>query len=71
MKGLRYLKLRTLCKTPADLVMGVYNNPLKQRVPVESTAEFRAKLLQQFKEPLGAQNPGEPSALFLSLFAPR
>ena len=72
MKTLRYLKLRTLCKTPADLATGFYNNPLKRMVPVDLTAESRTKLLHQFKEPLSTPNLSrEPSATFHFLFAPQ
>ncbi|KAF8624763.1 hypothetical protein AX15_005657 [Amanita polypyramis BW_CC] len=61
MKSLRYLKLRTLCKTPADLVMGLHENPLKRTVPVELTDEFKGKLLYSFRQPLDMNNsPREP-----------
>lgn len=72
MKTLRYLKLRTLCKTPADLATGFYNNPLKRMVRMDLTAEARTKLLHRFREPLGTPNPSrEPSATFHFVFAPR
>ncbi|KAK2462050.1 hypothetical protein APHAL10511_006513 [Amanita phalloides] len=64
MKSLRYLKLRTLCITPANLAMGSYHNPLKREVPFELTDDFRTEMLHCFKQPLDPTNPARNPILY-------
>ncbi|TDL28808.1 ARM repeat-containing protein [Rickenella mellea] len=53
MKSMRYIKLRTFCKSPLDLVMEQNHNPLRRRVQIPNrTHEFTAQFLQSFKRPL-------------------
>ncbi|KAJ7130046.1 hypothetical protein C8R43DRAFT_1025561 [Mycena crocata] len=52
MKGLRNLKLRTLCPRPNDLILGRNHNPLKELVNVQPTHESTQKFLKAYRVPL-------------------
>jgi proteasome activator subunit 4 len=52
MKGLRYIKHRTYCRDPAELMQALHHNPLKTRIPVQPSHSFTAKVLGNFKNPV-------------------
>lgn len=49
MKGLRYIKLRSLCKIPTDLVLEHNRNPLHLDVKVNLSIDFTAHYLYRFR----------------------
>ncbi|PCH33392.1 ARM repeat-containing protein [Wolfiporia cocos MD-104 SS10] len=49
----RYVKLRTLARTPVDLVLEQNHNPLRRKVPVpDASQEFTLQCLAAYREPL-------------------
>jgi proteasome activator subunit 4 len=52
MKGLRYIKHRSYCHDPADLMQGLHHNPLKTRIAAQPSHSFTAKVLDNFKNPV-------------------
>ncbi|KAM6497955.1 hypothetical protein JOM56_005903 [Amanita muscaria] len=68
MKSLRYIKLRTLCKTPADLAKASAENPLKRTIPVEITEDSTTTFLAMFSQRIDLQSTArEPSVSFSNL----
>ena len=51
MKTARYLKFRTLCKTPVELAVMRSNNPLKSTVVVEPSPQLASDFLANFRKP--------------------
>lgn len=51
MKGLRYIKLRSFCHDPAELIQGLHHNPLKASLAVQPSHSFTVKVLNSFKHP--------------------
>jgi proteasome activator subunit 4 len=64
MKSLRYIKLRTLCKTPAELATASFENPLKRTLPVEVTNDSITRLLAEFRQPVDLQNVTQEPLLY-------
>src|ERR1700749_1347256 len=67
MKGLRYIKHRSYCHDPADLMEGLSHNPLKTRIPAQPTHSFTAKVLDNFKNPVDIKSRKPFVACFISV----
>jgi proteasome activator subunit 4 len=52
MKSLRNIKLRTYCKTPADLVLARSENPLHNEIFIDQTPQALKDNLQAYGVPL-------------------
>ena len=50
MKGLRNIKLRTLCKTSADLVQYRPRNPLKEDMRIQQLPIVKRQLLDAYRD---------------------
>jgi len=70
MKSLRYIKLRTLCRDPIDLVLDRNQSPLLQRVPVQKTHAWTSELLQSYRTPCVIEEElSKPSVSFMLVAA--
>jgi proteasome activator subunit 4 len=63
MKTARYTKLRTFCKTPADLALMRNYNPLQRCVAVEPSRQQSLDFLADFKKPLNLKQADQTKSV--------